>query len=129
MSKFGHANDMIPLTLVSRTVEALWDIADATPLECMLVALACPVMRVVCHHSRGLCFQGHTANFLQGFNSFATHSISRSTMSTPYFVVVQRGFDWEVKEARVQCNVVLRLAQYLIVNNPLYSNCTYQWNA
>jgi len=120
---------MIPLTLVSGTVEALRNITNATRLECMLVALACPVMRVVRHHSGGVRFQGHTANSLQGFNSFATHSIPRSAMLTPYFVVVQRGFDGEVKEARVQHNVVLRLTQYLIVNNSLYSNCTLDYSS
>jgi len=35
----------------------------------------------------------------------------------------------KVKEAKVQPNVASRLAQYLIVNNPLYSNCTLDYSS
>ena len=40
---------MHPETLISGFVAELWDCMDATPLECMLVTLLCPIMCVVWH--------------------------------------------------------------------------------
>ena len=49
--QFSPQNDMIPLTLSSGTVQELINFTDATPLEFMLVAISCPIMRIVCHTS------------------------------------------------------------------------------
>ena len=124
-AKFSDANDMIPLTLASGVVEQLRDIADASPLECMLVALACPVMRIVRHVGGSVRYQSHCANFIQNFNSLSTRIIPRIPTSTPFVVVVRRGTDGEIREARVRRHVVRKLAIYLIQNNPYYAGCTF----
>ena len=112
---------MTPLTLSSGEVPELADIADATPLECMLVALACPIMRVVRHRSGSLLYQNHCVNFLQGFDSFfGTIAIPRRASNTPFFVIIRRGANNEAREVRVRRHVVLKLASYLIDNNPKY---------
>jgi len=63
---------MIPLTFSSGIVAYLQDVVDATPLECMLVALACPVMRVVRHTSGVAIYDSHCINFLQNTSAFST---------------------------------------------------------
>ena len=94
---------------------------DDTPLECMLVILECPFMHVVCHKSVSLVYQSHSINFLQEFSRFfGTEYIPRRSSNTPYFVIVQRGFNDEVYEAKVCHFVFLKLAQYLIQHNPMY---------
>ena len=123
--RYSAANDMIPLTLASGVVEELQDIADASPLECMLVALACPVMRIVRHVGGSIRYQNHCANFIQNFNSLSTRIIPRNPSSIPFFVVVRRGTDGEIREAKVRRNVVRKLAWYLIRNNPCYAGCTF----
>ena len=45
--RFSNDNNMIPLTLVSGLVVELRDCMDVTPLDCMLVSLACPFMCVL----------------------------------------------------------------------------------
>ena len=55
---------MIPLTLASGTIQELHLCKDANQLECMLVALACPVIRVKRHRSGSIFYKGGCINFL-----------------------------------------------------------------
>ena len=68
--RISKENDMITLTLVSGGIEGLQEFMDASPLECMICARACVVIRVVHHRSENLIYQGHAINFLQEFSGF-----------------------------------------------------------
>ena len=89
--------------------------ADATVLECMLVSLACPVMRVARHIGSGsTVYQSHCVNFVQDISTFyTTNTIPRSARNTPYFYVKRTGSNGTVAEARVRQNVVRILILYL----------------
>ena len=122
MKKFSEQNDMIPLTLASGTIQQLHSCKNANQLECMLVALACPVIRVKRHRSGSIFYKGGCINFLQDLNSLVT-KLPRSHRNTPYFVIVKRGSEGEViHEARVRRHIVLSLIIWLRDNNPLYRN-------
>ena len=58
--RFSSANDMHPVTLISGEIEELQPYYDTTTLECMLVALACPIMRVVRHQSGNVIYHSHS---------------------------------------------------------------------
>lgn len=86
----------------------------------MLVALACPVIRVKRHRSGSIFYKGGCINFLQDLNSLVT-KLLRTHRNTPYFVIVKRGSEGKViHEARVRRHIVLNLIIWLKENNPLY---------
>ena len=62
---FSKDNDMIPLTLVSGSIEELQEYMNVSRLDSMFCDRACKVMRVLCHRRGNLIYQGHTINFLQ----------------------------------------------------------------
>ena len=73
----------------------------ATPLDCMLVSLACPVMHVVHRKSGSPLYQSHAINFLQYSNRFfGTAYILRRASNTPYFVIMKRGCNDEFYEEK-----------------------------
>jgi len=100
---FSSANDMHPVTLMSGKIEVLKPFYDITTLECMLVALACPIMRVVRHQNGNVIYHSHSINFLQDFYCFfSSCRIPRNATSTPYLVVAKGGTNGEIIEARVR---------------------------
>ena len=112
---------MIPLTLVSGSIEELQECIDAPPLDRMLFARACTVMHVVRHQSGNLIYQGHAINFLQYFSGFFRSGyIPRAVKNTPYLVLVKRGCDDVIVEARVRRHIVKNLSEYYIDNIPGY---------
>ena len=75
---------MFPLTLASGRVVELQYIMDATLLECMLVARACPFTIIERHWSGTNIYKGHAVSFLQDFNSlFGYVTIPRQAEMTP----------------------------------------------
>ena len=68
--QFSPQNDMIPLTLSSVTVQELINFTDATQVEFMLVAISCPIMRIVCYTSGATIYSSHAVKFLQDFGVF-----------------------------------------------------------
>ena len=81
---------MIPLTLVSGSTEELQEYIDASPLEHMLFARACTVMRVVRHRNGNLIYQCRDINLLQDFSGvFRSGCIPRAVNSTPYLMIVE----------------------------------------
>jgi hypothetical protein len=114
---------MIPQTLVSGSVAELSQCLDATPLERMLCARACTVMRVVRHRSGNLIYHGHAINFVQDFvGFFRSGSIPRTVGNTPYLVLVKHGCNDEIFEAKVRRDVVKRLSEYYINHIPGYGD-------
>jgi len=112
---------MHPVTLMSGEIEVLRPFYDTTTLECMLVALACPIMRVVRHQNGNVIYHSYSINFLQNFHSFyGPCRIPRNANNTPYFVVAKRGTNGEIIEARVRRQYVFALGSYLIDHHPAY---------
>ena len=118
---FSKENDMIPLTLASGSIEELQECIDASPLERMLCARACTVMRVVRHQSGNLIYQGHSINFVQDFAGFfRTGGIPRMLNNVPYLVLVKHGCNDEIIEVRVRRRIVKLLSEYYIDHIPGY---------
>ena len=116
---FSKDNDMIPLTLVSGSIEGLQECMDASTLERMLCARACKVMRVVRHRNGNFIYQGHAISFLQDFYGvFRSGCIPRAVNNTPYLVLVKQGCDDVIVESRVSRYVVKLLSEYYIDNIP-----------
>ena len=109
MKKISEENDMIPLTLASGSIRELYSCKDANQLECILVALACPVIRVKHHRSGSIFYKGGCINFLQDLNYLVT-KLPRTHQNTPYFIIVKHGSEGEViHKARVRHHIVLNL--------------------
>ena len=76
---------MIPLTLSSGTVQEMIDFTDAPPLEFMLVAISCLIMRIVCHTSGATIYSSHAVNVLQNSGVFLFRLHSQMSMKHTLF--------------------------------------------
>ena len=101
--QFSPKNDMVPWTPSSGTVQETINYTDATPLECMIIDIACTIILIFFHTSGSTICSIHAINFLRCFwRFFLFGSIPRQACSTPYFVIVKCGCNNEIIEANVR---------------------------
>ena len=85
----------------------------------MLIARACPIMRVYTKHGGQHGYQGHVLNLPQDLQRFVDQ-LPRSPSSLPVIIVRKPGADSTHIDLTVRRHVVLRALQWLKQNNPLY---------
>ena len=89
---FSKDIDMIPLTLVSGSIEELQECMDASTLERMLGARACTIMHVIRHQSGYLINQRRAIKIPQDFAGvFRSGSIPQAVNNTLYLILVRQG--------------------------------------
>ena len=97
----------------------------------MLLALACPSIRVKRHLSGSLFYEGGCINFLQYLNSFLVVStLPREAKNTPYFIIVKQGTNTcNILEARVHRGCIYEFLVWIKSNNPFYYGITINFEA
>ena len=80
---------------------------------------------MVRHQNGNVIYHSHSINFLQDIQSFfESCRIPRNATNTPYFVVVKRGTNGDIIEARVRRQYTFALASHLIDHHPAYQGIT-----
>ena len=97
----------------------------------MLLALACPLIRLKQRLSGSLFYEDGCINFLQDFNSFLVVStLPIEAKNTPYLIIVKQGTNLgNIIEARVQIDHIYELIVLLKLNNPLYAGISTDFEA
>ena len=114
--KFSFQNSMIPSSVPNV-------LQNLTQIEEMLIARALPIMRVYVKPGGQWGFSGHCINLPQNLTELAT-SLPRYPKDLAVIIVKIKGKDSTFKDVSVRRNKVHDALQWLIKNNPHYSDLT-----
>ena len=97
----------------------------------MLLALACPLIRLKQRLSGSLFYEDGCINFLQDFNSFLVVStLPIEAKNTPYLIIVKQGTNLgNIIESRVRIGRIYEFLVWLKSNNPFYYGITINFEA
>ena len=99
-----------------------------TQIEEMLIARACPIMCVYRKHGGQRGYKGHVINLPQHIQGFLD-KLPSNVSDLPILIVRRHGSDNSHADFRVRRECVLSALQWLMLNNPCYSNITIDHNA
>ena len=114
VKSFSSANDMDPKSVPNQ-------LKGLTQAEEMLIAKACPVMRVYRLKGGQRGYGGHIVNLAQNIGGFV-NSLPRAARGLPIVVVGRQGEEGTHKDLLVRLQRVVTALNCLRANNPFYSD-------